>query len=236
MSAPPTPITFVPPVGRASVGRPPEHAPIYVPEPRAPVDTPASEAPPRVQPEPVEDGGWLGPAPAPSWHHEAAAPIERSPTRRFDETDLFPPSARRRGGFIAVLVGLAVLAIGAAAALVLTQNGGSPRPPVSAASATPQPTQFITAKASGAPTSVQIVEQRPTQVSLKWTDPSGGVASFIIAGTGPAGERLASKTVERGVVTVTFTGLSPTKNYCFVVGAVYAVNNVAAAPQVCTVR
>ena len=36
--------------------------------------------------------------------------------------------------------------------------------------------------------------------------------------------------------TVTFTGLDPTKNYCFTVGAVYTYEQVATAPDVCTSR
>jgi hypothetical protein len=35
---------------------------------------------------------------------------------------------------------------------------------------------------------------------------------------------------------VTFTGLSPAKNYCFVVAAVYAIDRVATAQEVCTTR
>jgi hypothetical protein len=35
---------------------------------------------------------------------------------------------------------------------------------------------------------------------------------------------------------VTFTGLDQAKNYCFTVGAVNTVSNVALAPDVCTRR
>ena len=77
---------------------------------------------------------------------------------------------------------------------------------------------------------MQIAEPGPS-VTLKWTRPERRLVSFVIAGTGPTGERLDTKTTSRGTkTTVTFTGLEPAKNYCFIVGAVYTVTNVAVGP------
>ena len=60
--------------------------------------------------------------------------------------------------------------------------------------------------------------------------------SFLVVGKGPADEPLSPQSLTRGMTTVTFAGLDPTKNYCFTVGAVYTFDRVATAGDICTRR
>jgi hypothetical protein len=101
--------------------------------------------------------------------------------------------------------------------------------------AEPTPTTFITGSAEGAPRDVRLTD-RGTSVTLTWADPSGGAVPFIVVASGSSGEPLETKQVPRGRTSVTYGGLERQRYYCFVVGAVYAVDRVATAPQRCTKR
>jgi hypothetical protein len=211
-------------------------SPVPAPSSPAPVDLPPWDLPAAEshQAEPVEDdGGWLGPVArvdlmaGPSQPPAEAGP----PTRRFDDAFAAPPS--RRGFVVAVLVAVAVVAVASAAVLAL--NAGRGQTPTAQPSG-PASTTFITAQGEGAPRDVKVAEDQGNSVRLEWTDPTTSTVSFIVVGKGPAAERLAPQSLPRGTTTVTFTGLDPTKNYCFTVGAVYTYEQVATAPDVCTSR
>jgi hypothetical protein len=133
---------------------------------------------------------------------------------------------------------VAVLAVAGTAALMLFEDRPATvaQDPVSASpTPTDQPTTIITASAQGAPRDVRLAD-RGTSVTLTWSDPATGTVPFLVVGSGPGGERLEPKQVDRGGTSVTFSGLERNRNYCFVVGAVYAVDRVATAAEVCTRR
>jgi hypothetical protein len=182
-----------------------------------------------------DEGGWLGPAGGGRSTPDATTqnPLGNG---HFDERDLVPPPSGHRGTMLAVLIGVAVLAIAGAAVLVLTSQP-STAPRQNGLEVSASPTRFISAQASGQPGDTRITDDRGTSVTVSWTDPSaGGTVSFVVVGTGPGGEKLETKSVRRGTTTATYSQLSPKKNYCFVVGAVYAVDAVALATEVCTKR
>jgi serine/threonine protein kinase len=170
------------------------------------------------------EGGWLGAYPSTS-----DTPAER----HFDDLRPLAPD-RQRGTLIAVLIGTVVLAVAAAAIGVLASNRDDPAEadlPVN-----PAPTQFISAQVEGQPRDIRITEDKGNAVTIGWTDPTPGTVTFVVVGTGPNGEKLETKSIHRGTHTTTYSQLNPQNNYCFVVGAVYAVDSVALAPQVCTKR
>jgi serine/threonine protein kinase len=212
---------------------PPPSAPAAVPAPMdpAPWDPPLRSDPPSA--DVMEDeGGWLGPV-AQGDLLVAPPPAEVGPpTRRFDDEVFVAPPSRRRF-VVALLVAVAVIAVASAAVLAL--NAGRGATPI-AQPTDPSSTTFITARGEGAPRDVKVAEDHGNSVRLEWTDPTASTVSFIVVGKGPAAERLAPQSLPRGTTTVTFTGLDPTKNYCFTVGAVYTYEQVATAPDVCTSR
>jgi hypothetical protein len=156
--------------------------------------------------------------------------------RRFADGDLQPP---RRVGLVVALIAAAVLAIAGTAVLMLVEDrpGQVVAAPTTDPTPTPtdQPTTIITGSPEGAPRDVRLTD-RGTSVTLTWADPSGGVVPFLVIGSGPAGEKLETRQVDQGGTSVTYGGLERDRNYCFVVGAVYAVDRVATATEVCTRR
>jgi hypothetical protein len=234
-SAPPQPAEAVLPArGRAQ---------IPTPEPLSGSWTVPAAAASRTAHDPadvLDEGGWLGPvsregptvtADRPAGSREATE--TGPPTRRFDERDLVAGRPAGRGAIVAVLVAIAVLAVAGGALIML--NGGPSRAP-RAAPSEPASTTFITAQATGGPTDVRIERDAGTSVTVRWSDPTGGTASFLVVGTGPAAERLDPVPLPQGTTETTITGLDPAKNYCFTVSALYTVNQVAPAPDVCTSR
>ncbi len=230
LSAPDAPPVGMPPLGTPPLGMPPPSAELgtaIVNPPPAPAEPPPPP-PPKPPPMPTalesaDEGGWLGPD---------LAEERPAPTRTLPERDLMHPESRQRNGVVVVLVAVAVLAVAAASALVLTagdrgRTAGSPNA---------TPTRIITTEVGGAPRDVRVVSDRGSSVTITWTDPTRATASFLVVGNGPAGEKLETKPVPRGTTAVTFTGLNPARNYCFIVGAVYAVDRVATADRVCTHR
>ena len=193
-----------------------------------------------------DEGGWLGPAPdrrstpdtnPPGLPAQVFPALSSVGHRRFDEHDLMPPPSNRRGTLLAVLIGAAVLAIAGAAGLVLaTQWDLSSAAGPDGADVSASATRFISAQPGGQPRDTRITEDRGTSVTVGWTDPTAATVTFLVVGTGPGGEKLETKSIRRGTTTATYTQLSPKKNYCFVVGAVYAVDTVSLAAEVCTKR
>ena len=183
----------------------------------------------------ADDGGWLGAAPSHAPPARLEPTLKPPPPRRFGDGDLQPP---RRGGLVVALILVAVLAVAGTAALMLFEDrpGTVARGPVSTSPRpTDRPTTIITASAQGAPRNVRLAD-RGTSVTLTWADPAAGTVPFLVVGSGPGGERLETQQVDRGGTSVTFSGLERNRNYCFVVGAVYAVDRVATAAEVCTRR
>jgi serine/threonine-protein kinase PknK len=222
----------------------PPHLSAPPPRPAAASHALARPDPPRPEP---DEGGWLGSVQSRSaqsrrteegWDEPEPAvdPFHGTQfvgTRRFGDRDVVPQTGGRRGGLVAVLVGVAVIAV-ASASLLLLRSGN--QPDQSTAPTPNESTTLITGQSPGMPTDVKIAEDRGTSVTLTWTDPTAGTVSFVIVQKGSSGERFETKTTAPATLTVTFTGLDRAKNYCFTVGAVYTVTNVAVAPDICTRR
>jgi hypothetical protein len=189
----------------------------------------------------LDEGGWLGAeldrAPESRYTEPDPTTAKVVGTRRFSERELPAPSGGRRGGLLAVLVGVTVIAVASTALLMLQSN----RRPQATSSEDPfasiSPT-LITAGTTGAPTDLAIQEDRGTSVTLTFTDPTGGVASYVAIKRPSNGEVPESKAVPPGPVqrSVTFAGLNKNRNYCFAVTIIYSVTNVVSTPDVCTHR
>ena len=154
------------------------------------------------------------------------------PTRRFPEAEL----RGRNGPRLGIVVGLGIatlLAVAAGAVITLLANrahtASQPRPTASA------PLPSVTASIGGPPRNVRLTD-RGTAITLTWVDPSGGQASFLLGGTAPDGRPLPAENMPQGKTTYTYRDLKPNGKYCVVVGALYGVNDVQAAEQVCTHR
>ncbi|MBX6752432.1 MAG: fibronectin type III domain-containing protein, partial [Micromonosporaceae bacterium] len=187
----------------------------------------------------VEQDGWL-PQPDESARPEwpAPSPIRAEPRPYRDAVTA--PSGGRRGGLLAVLAGVVVIAVTSGVLLFLSRSGQPEDPPEANAaspSITVEPT-LITAGTEGAPTDVRIEEDRGTSVTLAWTAPAGGPQSYVaVAYLAGSNEPLDVHTIPGGQsqMTVTFTDLDETEDYCFTIGVLYSVHEVAPA-TVCTAR
>jgi serine/threonine protein kinase len=243
--AAPAPSVSAPPVPTA----PPEHrsddGPIYRPRPvPAGAAVPATHplgGPPPAPPPAVEQDGWL-PQPDESARPEWPAPSPARTHPRPRRDTVTAPSGGRRGGLLAVLVSVAVIAVTSGALLFLSR-GTPPEDPSTAGTNEASPSisvepTLITAGTEGAPTDVRIDRDLGTSVTLAWTAPDGGPQSYVavayLAGTN---DPLEVKTVPGGQIenSVTFTGLDANENYCFTIGVLYSVSEVAPA-TVCTTR
>jgi serine/threonine protein kinase len=234
----------------------PGHPPASWPGPTSALATPATPVPIALPPTPEpglvggwpppppgvpgttggpgrDEGGWLGSQRAPS------VPRPRqTPPDRFDSSTLVAPP-RSRGTLLAVLIVLALMAVAGAGILLVVSkgDGGVGVPPVAETQTpSPQATRFITASKEDAPKDVRILDQRGTTLTVTWTDPTNGTVPFVVNGKGPNDEKLDPKYLDRGTTSVSFGGLSPTKNYCFLVAAVYSTSHVAVADETCTKR
>lgn len=168
-------------------------------------------------------GGWQGPV---------------SVVERPDPEHWIEPVPGRRGAGRRVLVPAAItglVLVAAIAAATLLSGQLIDRRPEGTPTPTPGTTDVITASAQGAPRDVRLVDNG-TSVTLRWTDPAGGTVQFVIRGGPVGGSPLPLRDVGRGTTTLTYGGLDRGTNYCFLVAAVYTVNNVATAPRVCTTR
>jgi serine/threonine protein kinase len=242
VSAPAGPVPAGP---AAAVPGPPGGAggPIYRrPEPAAP---PAPATHPLGGPPPplaeVEQEGWL-PQPDESAGPGWAAPIPTRGEPRPHREGVTAPSGGRRGGLLAVLVGVVVLTVTIGALLFLS-HGGQPEDPSASGANEPSPSitvepTLITAGPEGAPTDVRIDEDLGTSVTLTWTAPAGGPQSYVaVAYRAGSNDPLDVRTVPGGQseMSVTFTDLDEDENYCFAIGVLYSVSEVAPA-TVCTTR
>jgi hypothetical protein len=196
----------------------------------------------RLPTPPTDEGGWLGPQP----DHTSSAwpdpPAEPAQPRPFTDREVTAPSSGRRGGLMAVVIGVTLIATATAVLLFLNKTdepAAQPGPSDSAGlpSVTVSPS-LITAGTEGAPTDLRIESDTGATVMLVWTDPTGGEQSYVALQLATETEEPKHVTVAPGgdERTVTFSGLDPEENYCFTVGTVLAVNNVATADPVCTAR
>jgi hypothetical protein len=191
---------------------------------------------------PVEDeGGWLGTElDSDVDRHDTEPDATTAPfpgTRRFADRDVPAPSGGRRGGLVAVLVGVTLIAVASAALLMLRSKSEPVAAPPDDPLASVSPT-LITAGTTGAPADLKIETDRGTSVTLTWTDPTGGTATFVAIQRPANGEKAITQAIGPGGApkTATFTGLNRDRNYCFAVTVVYSVSNVASTPDVCTKR
>jgi hypothetical protein len=181
------------------------------------------------------------PPPPPLYDPGAPMPVERIelPPLPGGNDPLGEHHDRRSGRApMLILVAIAVMALlgGAVAAMAAFRASGSDRTtgttsaPAAPTSASPSPSLGT----AGAPTGVQIRDQGGT-VTLSWTDPASAQVPFLIAG-GPGKQVRAMGSTTAGVTTYTLNGLNAKLDYCFTVGAVYGVEQVAVSDFVCTHR
>ncbi|MFB9547538.1 fibronectin type III domain-containing protein [Micromonospora sagamiensis] len=131
---------------------------------------------------------------------------------------------------VAVVVVLAVLAGAALLVVNVVQDRTAPNPAVPSTTTAPTPTQTFE------PPGDLRLRDDITSITLSWTDPSGGVVPFVVAG-GRAGLQLgAMATLDPGRTSWTVNGLNPRVDYCFTVLAVYSTESYATSGQVCTTR
>ena len=222
--------------------------PIYRPGPPprgaqpAPRYHPLSGTDERASPTTPDEGGWLGvdtgSDASRGWPEAPDPTTEPFPgTRRFTDREVPAPSGGRRGGLMAVLIGVTLIALASGALLALRSNGRPQSVPPADPFASVTPT-LISPKTTGAPTDLAIDTDRGNSVTLAWTDPTGGTASFVVIQRPANGETAKTLSVGPGAAkkTATFTNLRTDRNYCFAVSIVYSVNDVAISNDVCTHR
>lgn len=146
-------------------------------------------------------------------------------------------SGSRRGrrllvAMVSAAVVVVVLVLAGAALLVVNvlEDRTVPNPAGPAVAPEPTPT------ASFEPPTDLRLQDDTTSIRLTWSDPSGGVVPFVVAG-GRAGQPLgAMATLDPGRTSWTVNGLNPRVDYCFTVLAVYSTEQYATSGQVCTTR
>jgi hypothetical protein len=243
---PPHPLAAPAPTGETTLA---EEGPIYRPR-RTPAqarDTathPLGDVDRPARPAPGDEGGWLPRADEPVTSPWPEVSADRIRTRPHREHGVTAPSGGRRGGLLAVLAGVTVIAVLSGALLYLRSDRSTPSSapsgsgpgPSSTAAVTPTP---VTPRTEGAPTDVRIEEDNGTSVTLAWTDPAGGTRSYVavvyLSGSDEAEE---FKEVPSGSaqMSVTFADLDADEDYCFTIGVIDSVSEVSTAPSVCTRR
>jgi len=226
---------------------PVEQGPVYQARPTppaarlAPVTHPLGERP--ATPPPAEEGRWLGPRPEAETSAWPQVPVEPVRPRPLRDREVTAPSGGRRGGLVAVLAGVTVIAVVIGLLLFLRPGRDQPSagPPPSDDD-TSVPSLTVTATPSlgreGAPTDLKIEKDTGDSVTLVWTDPTGGTLSYVAVQQKTSDEDAQTQQVPPGDTrkTVTFTGLDPDRNYCFTVLVVYTVTNLATSDPECTHR
>jgi hypothetical protein len=79
------------------------------------------------------------------------------------------------------------------------------------------------------------LEDKGTSVTVTWTDPSSGQASFVVSYGRADGPANKTERVGAGTTTVTVSGLDPSQDYCFTVAGEPG-SGVGPSPAVCTKR
>jgi hypothetical protein len=175
-----------------------------------------------------------------AWPRESTE--DRDVTQEFVETE--DPRSGRTGRGLARLGGLAAVALlvggvlGVGGSWLLAQTGAQEQPPVR-----PLPT-FTGALPSASSTlgldpalDTEIVEllDQGSSISLRWEDPTGGEARFVIVQIdGPVSQPLLD--VDPGTTTAVVPGLDPQADrYCFQV-LVLANGSMGLSPMRCTLE
>jgi hypothetical protein len=86
------------------------------------------------------------------------------------------------------------------------------------------------------PTDLRL-DDRGDNITLTWTDPTGGTVPFIVSAARGAGQEMRTMgAVTAGETRFVAHGLNDRLDYCFTVVAVYATDRYAASAPVCTRR
>jgi len=217
--------TSAPPVSSPPISSPPISSPPISSPPGA-YAYPPGPHPPHFAPPPPRPGqqqGWSGPGPDRSRFAEHGGAERAYGNEVAAATDR--PKSRGLIVAVAILAVTALVAVVAAVVLVIGKLGDD-------ASGDPDPTPSA-APLGQPPTNVQL-RDNGTSITISWDDPSGGLVPFIVASGRDRLGRVAD--VPAGQTSRTLEGLSPSQNYCFVVLAVYATDNVSSSASVCTNR
>ncbi|WP_420811773.1 fibronectin type III domain-containing protein [Micromonospora endophytica] len=137
-----------------------------------------------------------------------------------------PEPARGRAALVVALISVvvAVAAVVGVGLLLLDRRA-----------AVPETTAGPTTEVGAPPTDLALRDDAAT-ITLTWTDPSGGLVPFVVAGGRTGAPLRMMATVESGQTSYTVNGLSSRVDYCFTVLAVYDTDQLATSSQVCTSR
>ncbi|GAA1041866.1 hypothetical protein GCM10009557_66570 [Virgisporangium ochraceum] len=92
------------------------------------------------------------------------------------------------------------------------------------------------AATASTPTTIGLtLEDKGTSVTVTWTDPSAGQASFVVSYGRADGPATKTERVGAGTTTVTVNQLDPAQDYCFTVAGEPG-SGVGPSPAVCTKR
>ncbi|MFY1636187.1 serine/threonine protein kinase [Solwaraspora sp. WMMB335] len=218
----PGPFTLRPADGRAD----------QVPDsrPLRPVD--AEDRASRDAAEPLPDDGIL---PPPRW--SPADDPRDDQTDHFDE-DAAPwldePIHRRRPPF-AVLVAVLVAAALTLTGVVVWRVNVDATPPTTTPGTGTSATATLSPAVEGSPADIKLVDGA-SEITLTWTDTTGGTAQFAVLGGPRSAEPVLLKVLRPGSTTLTVQGLNVGQDYCYVVLAILGTDQYARSGTVCTER
>ncbi|MCL2395044.1 MAG: hypothetical protein FWC87_10200, partial [Acidimicrobiaceae bacterium] len=147
----------------------------------------------------------------------------KRPTPPPEDVPTAPP--RKPSRWLVAVAGLVAVVVVAAVVGVLLSRG-SPAPK------NPRPTPTLQNPSAAlaarlAPRDVEVVNEQPTTVTIRWVDPNNGTYPLVVQWSGHV-----QKTT--GNTQTVVAGLDPSRGYCFVIAAVYGVGGETAdAAPVC---
>lgn len=146
--------------------------------------------------------------------------LARIPKEMFDDAGRSGWRTRHRSSIWVVAASAAVAGV-AAASVALWPRGEA------ATVASTAPSKVV------APSRVSVTMAKGV-VTVRWQDPSGGTAPFIVSGGVAGAEADVRQQVDAGQGSVTINGLNASRDYCFTVVAVYSADQVAVSDLACT--
>jgi hypothetical protein len=172
--------------------------------------------------------GTVSGAPADPGYHgvHANPPYQRAPGDSGYQTgpEQRPYEKRGIGLFAAIAAVLAAIIAVAALVFVLARRGDDrPSDP------------NVPTLGGQAPTDVRLSDEG-SKIRLRWTDPSAGTVSFMVAMGHPGEELRPVATLVPGETSYEMGALNAGLDYCFTVIAVYRGNQFATSTQTCTAR
>lgn len=204
--------------------------------PRQPTGQPSGAHPPLFTPQqPVEQGVWRVTAP----------PQPGMPAAGFPSVSAIPASAppdSDRGGklrTVLLAVGLALVVLAAVAVGGLWQrrsDHGSAQEPAASGSPSHSATSTDAIGPPRRPPGDVKLRDNGDHATVTWTDPTNGGVPFIINGGYPGQQSHTYATVPAGTTSYTVNALNVNLDYCFVVIAVYTVDDLVTSDLVCTRR